>query len=81
MDYEELELLEEARLQTESSEKQLQKMPDETLICECKCISMGDIREFCNKKRANLSELSRELGLGTGCSSCAKAFEQWVDKI
>lgn len=81
MDYEELKMLEEARLQTESSDKQEEAISDDVLICECMCISMGDIREFCKENEAKLSNLSRELGLGTGCSSCSKSFDQWKDKI
>ena len=55
---------------------------DEVLICECMCVSAGDIREFLNStKTVNLDDLQNDLKLGSGCSSCVKSFSQWKDKI
>lgn len=57
---------------------------DEVLICECMCISAGDIRKFFNENQivnVDLDALKREFGLGSGCSSCVKTFSQWKEKI
>lgn len=80
LDYDELELLEEARLLADSTKKH-EKLDKNILICECMCISVGDIREFFKGNEINLSDLSSGLNLGSGCSSCLKSFEQWKDKI
>lgn len=81
-DYEQ-ELLNEARslLSSESESLESEKLNDEVLICECMCISVGEIREHIRNGDVNLSVLSQELMLGSGCSSCFKSFEQWKDKI
>lgn len=80
MESDERELLEEARLQLDSS-KGNAKLDDDHLICECMCVSVGMIREILIGKEVNLSLLSEELGLGSGCSSCMRDFAQWKDKI
>ncbi|MBT4792101.1 MAG: (2Fe-2S)-binding protein [Halobacteriovoraceae bacterium] len=81
MELDELELLKEARLQLESSDEQLIRLKDDTIICECMCISLGFIRESFNNKEFNLQDLRRELGIGSGCGKCLKSFEQWKTKI
>ena len=78
MESEELEMLLEARLQLDDQNK---KWPDDILICECKCVSLGQIREIVGKKEVNLSLLRKHLGVGSGCSSCLKSFEQWKIRI
>ncbi len=78
MDSDELEMLLEARLQLGD---QNQNLSDNELICECHCISLEQIREIVGKNEVNLTHLSEVLGLGTGCSSCLKKFEQWKGKI
>lgn len=75
----ELKMLEEARLQLDSSGKGF--IARETLICECMCVSMGDIRDFLQKKDTNFEDLRKELGLGSGCSSCLKSSSHWRDLI
>ena len=80
MEFDELTLLQEAREILELEGKS-NKIPDEQLICECLCISAGEIRNYLKGNKADLDVLSRELKLGSGCSSCLKSFKQWVDKI
>ncbi|MDP7321830.1 MAG: (2Fe-2S)-binding protein [Bacteriovoracaceae bacterium] len=80
MDLDEWKLLEEAREILSNSNKS-NKLSDEVLICECMCVSMGQIRELVNEKEVDLDLLSREFGLGTGCSSCLKSFIQWKDQV
>ena len=80
MKNDEQELLEDARLQLNSSESD-QKLTDDQLICECMCINVGTIREKIIGKDLSLAFLSEELGLGSGCSSCLKDFKYWKDKI
>ena len=80
LDNEELELLLEAREALENKSENLQ-LSNEHLICECLCISAGEIREILNNRKICIDILSQELNLGSGCSSCLKAFKQWKDKI
>ena len=57
---------------------------DEVLICECMCISAGEIRRFLSENQladVDLETLKRELNLGRGCGSCMKRFSQWKEKI
>lgn len=78
MESDELEMLLEARLQLGD---QKQQWSDDLLICECMCISLGQIREIVGKNEVNLTLLREQLGVGTGCSSCLKSFEQWKTRI
>lgn len=71
LEFDELKLLEEARSQLLENEAN-QKLDDNILICECKCISVGMIRDKFKNKQFDLDLLKKELGLGTGCSSCIK---------
>ena len=58
------------------------KLDDEVLICECFCVSVGDIRSTCvNELRVDLAKLKTEFGLGTGCQSCTTKIETWVHNI
>lgn len=60
----------------------LEKLDDEILICECFCVSVADIRRFCaDTQKVDLLALQSALGLGTGCQSCLKRSDYWVDKI
>lgn len=56
------------------------KLDDETLICECFCVSAGDIRELCSTE-VDLDLLQERLNLGGGCQSCLKNKESWIKKI
>lgn len=83
MESEELEALLELR-EFQFRQKSQENLSDDSLICECKCISVGDIREalLTGKIEAvDLNYLKVHLGLGSGCSSCLKSFECWKSKI
>lgn len=82
MNTKEEELLAEARALLEP-QSQMEKLHDSELICECVCITAGDIRNYLREKNKelNLSELGYELKLGSGCSSCKKSFESWKSRI
>lgn len=80
MEVDEVMLLDEAREILDSESKD-SKIPDDQLICECLCISAGDIRKCLKGNVVDLETLSFELKLGSGCSSCKKSFQQWKDRI
>ncbi len=81
LDFDELEMLAEARLQTTAS-KSHEKFNENTLICECMCLTLGDIRDFIDgKSEISLKTMTEELGLGSGCSNCLKSFKQWKEKV
>jgi NAD(P)H-nitrite reductase large subunit len=73
-------LLDEAR-EILDSENKNSKYSDDQLVCECLCITAGDIRSVLKGNVVNLETLSFELKLGSGCSSCKKSFQQWKDRI
>lgn len=56
------------------------KLTDDTLICECFCVSAGDIRSLCTNS-IDLVLLEQNLNLGQGCKSCLKRKDDWIDKI
>ena len=57
-------------------------LDDETLICECYCVSLLDIREACAKTRlVDVEMLQRRFGLGTGCGQCVKDLAVWHDRV
>ena len=56
------------------------KLDDETLICECFCVSAGDIRELCSGE-VDLDLLKTRLNLGGGCQTCLKNKDSWIHKI
>ena len=80
LDREELEALSEARLQLQKANNH-ENLHDNTLICECMCITLGHIREYYNKGNIDFVDLAKEFGLGTGCSNCLKDKDFWMDKI
>lgn len=57
-----------------------QKLDDDTLICECFCVSVGDIRETCLTK-VDLDLLKDQFHMGQGCQSCFKNKDSWINKI
>ena len=73
-------LLEEARAILDSSAK-VSKMSDDHLICECMCVSAGEIRQLLREKTFDLDLLRHEFGLGSGCSSCIKTLAFWKPKL
>ncbi len=59
-----------------------EKLADEILICECFCVSVGDIREACsNQGHVDLETLKAQFSLGQGCQSCLKEFDSWSKQI
>ena len=56
------------------------KLDDETIICECFCVNVSDIRKQ-TTKTIDLKVLKESFGLGTGCQSCVKDIDSWKDKI
>jgi NAD(P)H-nitrite reductase large subunit len=57
-----------------------EKLEDEILICECFCVSAGDIRKICSQE-VDLQLLQVRFNLGQGCHSCLKNSDNWVNKI
>ncbi len=58
------------------------KLDDETLICECFCVDVADIRQLCHEnKKPDLEKLQNEFNLGQGCQGCLKRIDSWVNKI
>ena len=47
----------------------------DTLICECNCISAGEIISSGIVPGKNLKEELKNLGLGSGCASCLKNLD------
>lgn len=58
----------------------LTKLDDETLICECFCVSVKDIKEVCSST-VDIKLLEEEFNLGQGCQSCLKRLNTWVNHI
>ncbi len=57
-------------------------LPDDHLICECNCVSAGDIRrEFFSNKKIDTALLKRKYQFSTGCGSCLRNIEDWQKKI
>ncbi len=55
-------------------------LPDECLICECFCVAASDIREVC-QGHVDLELLKTQFNLGSGCQSCVKTSDSWINKI
>jgi NAD(P)H-nitrite reductase large subunit len=59
-----------------------EKLADDFLICECFCVSAGDIREICaNLGHFDLQTVQDNFSLGHGCQSCLKDIDSWAQKI
>ncbi len=57
-------------------------LSEEALICECYCVSVGDIREaFKDSRKVDVSLLTSRFGLGTGCGKCLRESENWIKLI
>lgn len=57
-------------------------LADEILICECNCINVGTIRKtLTGKEELNPKVLKEKLNLGSGCNSCIKSLDSWMDKV
>ncbi len=57
-----------------------EKLEDEVLICECFCVSAGDIRELCTTS-VDLDLLKDHFNMGQGCQTCIKNKNSWINKI
>ncbi len=58
------------------------KLDDEVLICECFCVSVGDIRTTCQSEGAfDLTKVQDTFSFGRGCSECLKKIDSWVHNI
>lgn len=82
-EFDELELLNEARMQLKEENLTL---ADDHLICECLCVSAGEIRELLKEENINKNDVTKDyltatLNLGKGCSGCLKDFSYWIKKI
>jgi|GEM_PF-982395 len=75
MDKDELAILNEA-YQALGSEV----LANDTLICECFCVSVQDIKVSCSGT-LNLNLLKDEFGFGEGCGKCIKEMDSWSPKI
>ncbi len=78
MDQDELELLLEARAHLSRGDGSGE---DDELICECECVSLGEIRGFAKDHKISLETLKEHFNLGAGCSSCVKNYDFWKTKI
>ena len=59
-----------------------EKLDDDFLICECFCVSAGDIRMACGPTgKVNLEIIQHDLHLGQGCQGCLRRLDTWIDKI
>jgi NAD(P)H-nitrite reductase large subunit len=59
-----------------------EKLDDETLICECFCINVADIRRACAGQQAvNLELLSTDFNLGKSCRSCLDKKSYWISRV
>ena len=56
------------------------KLDDDTLICECFCVSAGDIREVCSGY-VDLDLLKARFNFGGGCQTCLKNKDSWINRI
>ncbi len=57
-----------------------EKLEDEALICECFCVSAGDIRSL-GTTSVDLEILKDHFNMGQGCQSCIKNKDTWINKI
>jgi NAD(P)H-nitrite reductase large subunit len=57
-------------------------LAEETLICECYCVSVLDIKQTCGATGSvDLELLGQEFGLGTGCGQCVNDFANWKNLV
>ena len=57
-------------------------LSDDFLICECFCVSAGDIRTACESQgKVDLELIQNQLNLGSGCQGCLRRIDSWIGKI
>lgn len=49
-------------------------------VCICQQVTDRDIREYCESNNANLSQMRKDLGLGSDCGRCAKLAKQIMNE-
>lgn len=59
----------------------IEKLSDEFLICECFCVSAGDIRGLYTQGKPSVEQLIQVFGLGTGCQGCLNRKDDWINKL
>ncbi len=60
----------------------LEKLENETLVCECFCVNVGDIRSVCAELGTVELELLRAtFSMGSGCGSCIKKSDYWINRV
>ncbi len=53
-------------------------LANDVLVCECFCVSLGDILDFVRETgEADVAELQRRFHLGTGCGGCLRRRDEW----
>ena len=57
-------------------------LDDNVLICECFCVSVGDIREVCAATRVvDVEKLQDSFHFSQGCGTCLRRKNEWIDLI
>lgn len=49
-------------------------LPEDTLICECNCVTLKEIRPHINEN-TDFEYLADKFNLGTGCKSCIETIK------
>lgn len=50
------------------------------IVCICKRVNSAEIRAAVQRGAADVTEVSRELGLGTGCGRCVEFAERMIQQ-
>lgn len=63
-------------------DKPKELLEDDVLICECFCVSVGDIREVCGEtKLVDIEKLQQLFHFSQGCGTCIQRKNEWFDLI
>lgn len=54
----------------------MKPLDEDSVICECFCVSVSDIKETCPGS-LDLVLLRQTFGFGNGCGTCIKDLEKW----
>jgi NAD(P)H-nitrite reductase large subunit len=66
----------------ESHEAKHHILADDVLVCECNCVSVGEIRSlFSTAAQIDIDKLRTDFHLGSGCGSCLKNFSNFVKNM
>jgi len=77
-----LELLRQMDMVSELISPESSRLDDDFLICECCCVSAGDIREVCAQiQNVDLNLVQEKTNLGHGCQGCIRRIDNWFSKI